>query len=129
MADYSAIRAVRVVISGEFGRLSAANSLARAPLEVTLIDRHNYQQFPPLLYQIASVAPPPSIDALLASRFRRSVRSSQGRARLITGTSLQVKPQGGCHGRTCGTGHSTSELQTSVVLQSIEPAGRQWLGP
>ncbi len=38
-----AIRRPRVVIVGAgFGGLTAAQALARAPVDVTLIDRHNY---------------------------------------------------------------------------------------
>jgi len=42
----------RVVIVGAgFGGLSAAKQLARAPFDVTVVDRHNYHLFQPLLYQ------------------------------------------------------------------------------
>jgi NADH dehydrogenase len=43
-----------IIIGGGFGGLSAARSLARAPVDVTLIDRHNYHLFQPLLYQVAT---------------------------------------------------------------------------
>ena len=47
----------RVVIVGAgFGGLSAAKALAGAAFDVTLIDRHNYHLFQPLLYQVASAA-------------------------------------------------------------------------
>ncbi|HEY3192798.1 MAG TPA: FAD-dependent oxidoreductase, partial [Solirubrobacterales bacterium] len=45
-----------VVIGGGFGGLQAVNHLARAPLEVTLIDRRNFHLFQPLTYQIATGA-------------------------------------------------------------------------
>ncbi|HZN12924.1 MAG TPA: NAD(P)/FAD-dependent oxidoreductase, partial [Acidimicrobiales bacterium] len=45
----------RVVIVGAgFGGLSAAKALAKAPVEVTLVDRHNYHLFQPLLYQVST---------------------------------------------------------------------------
>ncbi len=45
----------RVAIVGAgFGGLQAAQSLARQKVEVTLIDRHNYHTFIPLLYQVAT---------------------------------------------------------------------------
>jgi NADH:quinone reductase (non-electrogenic) len=45
----------RVVIVGSgFGGLFAARFLARAPVEVTLIDRTNHHLFQPLLYQVAT---------------------------------------------------------------------------
>jgi NADH dehydrogenase len=43
-----------VVIGGGFGGLSAARSLARQPVRITLIDRKNHHTFQPLLYQVAT---------------------------------------------------------------------------
>src|SRR5271163_5370084 len=43
-----------VIIGGGFGGLSAAQALKNAPVRVTLIDRHNYHLFQPLLYQVAT---------------------------------------------------------------------------
>src|SRR5262249_1888235 len=43
-----------VIIGGGFGGLSAARALAGAAADVTLIDRHNYHLFQPLLYQVAT---------------------------------------------------------------------------
>ena len=45
-----------VVIGAGFGGLSAAKGLARAPFDVTVVDRHNYHLFQPLLYQVATAA-------------------------------------------------------------------------
>ena len=45
----------RVVIVGAgFGGTAAAKLLVRAPVSITLIDRHNYHLFQPLLYQVAT---------------------------------------------------------------------------
>src|SRR6202049_3591416 len=45
----------RVVIVGAgFGGLLAARTLARYPVQITLIDRQNYHTFQPLLYQVAT---------------------------------------------------------------------------
>ena len=45
----------RVVIVGAgFGGLNAARTLAKAPVQITLIDRKNYHTFQPLLYQVAT---------------------------------------------------------------------------
>jgi NADH dehydrogenase len=47
----------RVLIVGcGFGGLFAARALARAAVEVLVIDRNNYHLFQPLLYQVASAA-------------------------------------------------------------------------
>ena len=42
-----------VIIGGGFGGLTAAKSLRRAKVEITLIDRTNHHLFQPLLYQVA----------------------------------------------------------------------------
>ncbi|GIV60595.1 MAG: NADH dehydrogenase [Rhodothermaceae bacterium] len=45
----------RVVIVGAgFGGLTLARRLRKAPVELLLIDRHNYHTFQPLLYQVAT---------------------------------------------------------------------------
>ncbi len=47
----------RVVIVGAgFGGLACATRLRRVPVQVTLIDRHNYHLFQPLLYQVATAS-------------------------------------------------------------------------
>jgi NADH dehydrogenase len=54
-------QARRIVIVGAgFGGLSLAKGLARAPYDITLIDRHNYHLFQPLLYQVATAALSPA---------------------------------------------------------------------
>src|SRR5271154_157935 len=42
-----------VIIGGGFGGLSLATALKKAPVEVLLLDKHNYHTFQPLLYQVA----------------------------------------------------------------------------
>jgi NADH dehydrogenase len=43
-----------VIVGGGFGGLYAAQSLGKAPVAVTLIDRRNFHLFQPLLYQVAT---------------------------------------------------------------------------
>jgi NADH dehydrogenase len=43
-----------VIVGGGFGGLYAARGLARAPVTVTVIDKHNYHLFRPMLYQVAT---------------------------------------------------------------------------
>jgi NADH:ubiquinone reductase (H+-translocating) len=54
-----------VIVGGGFGGFYAARSLAKAPVQVTLVDKRNYHLFRPMLYQVATgllsgdeVAPP-----------------------------------------------------------------------
>jgi NADH dehydrogenase len=49
-----------VIIGGGFGGLNAASTLARADLDVLLIDRTNHHLFQPLLYQVATTSLAPS---------------------------------------------------------------------
>ncbi|RPH97114.1 MAG: NAD(P)/FAD-dependent oxidoreductase [Lysobacterales bacterium] len=51
----------RIVILGAgFGGLFAAQGLARAAADLTVVDRHNYHLFQPLLYQVATAGLAPS---------------------------------------------------------------------
>jgi len=43
-----------VIVGGGFGGLYAAQSLNRAPVKITLIDKRNFHLFQPLLYQVAT---------------------------------------------------------------------------
>jgi NADH dehydrogenase len=45
-----------VVVGGGFGGIEAVKRLARAPLDVTLVDRRNFHLFQPLTYQVATGA-------------------------------------------------------------------------
>ncbi len=49
-----------VILGGGFGGLFAARAFDRAPVRVTLIDRHNYHLFQPLLYQVATASLSPA---------------------------------------------------------------------
>ncbi len=48
-----------VIVGAGFGGVSTARALANTPLEVTIVDQHNFHTFSPLLYQVAtsSLAP------------------------------------------------------------------------
>jgi NADH:quinone reductase (non-electrogenic) len=43
-----------VIVGGGFGGLNAAKALRKAPVRVTVVDRHNHHLFQPLLYQVAT---------------------------------------------------------------------------
>jgi NADH dehydrogenase len=56
-----ATAAPKVVIAGAgFGGLEAAKALGNAPVDLTVIDRHNHHCFQPLLYQVATAALSPA---------------------------------------------------------------------
>jgi NADH dehydrogenase len=58
--DARARRPRVVIIGAGFAGLSAAKALARHDFAITLIDRHNYHLFQPLLYQVATAALSPA---------------------------------------------------------------------
>src|SRR5512138_1596764 len=61
-----------VIVGAGFGGLKTAQKLAGAPVRITLIDRHNYHLFQPLLYQIAIAGlVPAQIAYPLRTIFRR----------------------------------------------------------
>jgi NADH:quinone reductase (non-electrogenic) len=77
-----------VIIGGGFGGLSLALSLKRADAEVTLIDRHNYHVFQPLLYQVATGAlSPANITAPLRQVLRKQKNT---RVLLAEATSIDA---------------------------------------
>ena len=43
-----------LIIGGGFGGLEAARALAKAPVDITLVDKTNHHLFQPLLYQVAT---------------------------------------------------------------------------
>ncbi len=49
-----------VIVGAGFGGLSAAQRLAKAPVDITLIDQQNHHLFQPLLYQVATAALTPA---------------------------------------------------------------------
>jgi len=60
------------IVGGGFAGLAAAKALAKAPVEVTLIDRRNHHVFQPLLYQVATASlSPAEISAPIRSIVRR----------------------------------------------------------
>jgi NADH dehydrogenase len=63
-----------VIIGAGFGGLDAARALDGAPARVTLLDRHNYHLFQPLLYQVATAALSPGD---IASPIRWILRHQQ----------------------------------------------------
>ncbi len=61
-----------VIVGAGFGGLDAARALRDAPVDVTVIDRHNYHCFQPLLYQVATATlSPADIAWPIRTLFRR----------------------------------------------------------
>lgn len=98
MAGNTPISRPRVVIvGGGFGGLHAARGLARAPVDVTLVDRTNHHLFQPLLYQVAMASLAPS-DVTAPIRFllrkQRNTRVVLGNASAVNTVSKTVRVEG-----------------------------------
>ena len=77
-----------VIVGAGFGGLGVAEQLDHVPVEVTLIDRHNYHTFHPLLYQVAtSLLNAEDIGAPVRSLFRHQENVN---FRLATVTGIDV---------------------------------------
>lgn len=74
-----------VIVGGGFGGLAAAKALARAPVEITLIDRQNHHLFQPLLYQVATAALSPADIAWPIRRILRRQSNVQVLMADVTG--------------------------------------------
>src|SRR5947208_16427804 len=82
-------RRPRVVIIGAgFGGLSAAKELARAPFDVSVVDRHNYHLFQPLLYQVATAGLSPGDIALPIRGILRGQQNAQVILAQVSGVDL-----------------------------------------
>jgi NADH dehydrogenase len=77
-----------VIVGAGFGGLAAARGLARAAVDVTLIDRQNHHLFQPLLYQVATAGLSP---ADIAWPVRHLVRH-QANTRVLMGEVTAVDP-------------------------------------
>ncbi|MBM3944927.1 MAG: NAD(P)/FAD-dependent oxidoreductase [SAR202 cluster bacterium] len=80
-----------VIVGAGFGGLWAARSLSGAPADVTLIDRHNYHTFFPLLYQVAAAELEPEDIAHPVRTILRRKSSVRFLMADVTGLDLEAK--------------------------------------
>src|SRR5579859_3830519 len=79
----------RVVIVGAgFGGLNAAQALAKAPVQITVIDRKNHHTFQPLLYQVATAGLSPGEIAAPIRSILRSHKNVEVLMAEVTGFNL-----------------------------------------
>jgi NADH dehydrogenase len=78
-----------VIVGAGFGGLSAARAFNQAAVQLTVIDRHNYHLFQPLLYQVATAGLSPSDIAYPI----RSVLRKQNNTRVIQAPVLTIQPR------------------------------------
>ncbi|HET8588935.1 MAG TPA: NAD(P)/FAD-dependent oxidoreductase [Nakamurella sp.] len=77
-----------VIVGGGFAGLTAARALRAAPVEVTLVDRHTYNVFQPLLYQVATAGLNPGD----VTYFLRAARMRQRNLRVRQGEVVGIDP-------------------------------------
>lgn len=75
-----------VVVGGGFAGLSAVRQLRGADVKITLIDRHAYNTFQPLLYQVATA----SLNPGDITWFLRRVHANQKNVRFLKGAVTAV---------------------------------------
>ncbi len=80
-----------VIVGAGFGGLEATMALARAPVEVTLIDRTNHHCFQPLLYQVATAALSPAEVAWPIRHILRRQKNVTVLMAEVTGVDLALK--------------------------------------
>jgi NADH dehydrogenase len=69
-----------VVVGGGFGGINVAHALARAEVDVTVVDRTNHHLFQPLLYQVAAGILP---EGLIAPALRHVIRKQANAQTLL----------------------------------------------
>jgi len=80
-----------VVVGAGFGGLRAARTLRRAPIDVILIDRHNYHLFQPLLYQVATAGLEPEQIARPVRAILRRQTNLEFRLAEVTGVDFPAR--------------------------------------
>ena len=84
MARADVTRRRVVIVGAGFGGLSLAKDLKDSNFDVTLIDRHNYHLFQPLLYQVATAGLSP---AEIASPIRNILRDQKNATVILADVS------------------------------------------
>jgi NADH dehydrogenase len=80
-----------VVVGGGFGGLACARALNGKPVDVLLLDAHNFHLFTPLLYQVATSLLNPSDIAYPHRAIFRTSRNVRFRQARVTGVDLEEK--------------------------------------
>lgn len=80
-----------VIIGAGFGGLNAAQALARAEVQITVIDRKNFHTFQPLLYQVATAGLSPGEIAAPIRSILRSHKNVEVLMSEVTGFDLEQR--------------------------------------
>ena len=85
------MRPTVVIVGAGFGGLRAAHTLRGAPVDVILVDRHNYHLFQPLLYQVATAGLEPEQIAKPVRAILRGQANLEFRMTEVTGLDTGAK--------------------------------------
>ena len=108
-----------IVVGGGFGGIGAARALARADVDVTIVDRTNHHLFQPLLYQVATGILP---DGLIAPALRGVVRK-QANAHVVLAEVQDLDLDGrAVHALAPDGGRLTLPYDTLVVAAGCTDA-------
>jgi NADH dehydrogenase len=77
-----------VILGGGFAGLSALRALQKSDVDITLVDRHTYNAFQPLLYQVATAGLNPGD----VTYFLRAARMHQRNVSFRQGLVVNVEP-------------------------------------
>ena len=78
-----------VIVGAGFGGLNAARALAKAAVQITVVDRKNFHTFQPLLYQVATAGLSPGEIAEPIRSILRSHRNVEVLMSEVTGFDLE----------------------------------------
>src|SRR5216110_685968 len=80
-----------VIVGAGFGGLRAARALRKTPVDVVLLDRHNYHLFQPLLYQVATAGLEPEQIAKPVRAILRGQANFEFRMVEVTGVDFAAR--------------------------------------
>ena len=78
-----------IIVGAGFAGMQAAKKLTNSSFEVTIIDKHNYHLFQPLLYQVATAGLSPADIALPI----RNIFRSQKNIKVILDELIGINPR------------------------------------
>lgn len=87
----SAARPKVVIVGAGFAGLAAARALHRVPVQVTVVDQHNYHTFTPFLYQVATALLEPDAAVYPVRGQLRGLGNVSFRLATVTGIDLDAK--------------------------------------